>query len=74
MKNIIWTLQQEVDKGDGQFMMHDRAMVDESFDSKNDDDDNNCGFDRFTSLFLCPDPILSDSLGGGAHLIFSVVG
>ena len=55
---------------------HDRVMVDEAHGSKNgneeeDCDDNNCGVDQFTSLFLCPDPILSDSPTGGAHLIFS---
>ena len=41
-------------------MTHDRAMVDKAHGSKNDDedrDDNNCGVDQFTSLFLCPDPI-----------------
>ena len=57
-------------------MTHDRAMVDKAHGSKNgnddeDRDDNNCGVDQFTSLFLCPDPILSDSPTGGAHLIFS---
>ena len=54
-------------------MTHDRAMVDKAHGSKNgnddeDRDDNNCGVDQFTSLFLCPDPILSDSPTGGAHL------
>ena len=50
-------------------MTHDRAMVDEAHGSKNgndeeDCDDNNCGVDQFSCLFLCPDPILSDSPSG----------
>ena len=57
-------------------MIQDGVIVDESYGSKNgnddeDHDDDNCNVDQFTSLFLCPDPILSDSPTGAAHLIFS---